>query len=279
MGQIFSYIDRFARVYHSSDLFPPGFVFSARDRPYMRMYSILSGSCTFYVDGTAYRAGAGDILLFDSGEVCHQVVEQPVDFHRIVVNFYPEIVSSFDPEQKLFRPFLLSEHRGRHLLHTGSFPDYPWRAAVMQIVEPQESPRLNIYTSFFRLCIAISAAFYDDASSAPATKFDPLVQETLQYLNDHLTEPMTTDILTRAMKISSSSLYSRFTASVGISIHQYVTIKRMSLARTMLADGIPAQEVCARCGYTEYSTFFRAFQRQFGFSPGETERHKEDRFY
>ncbi len=104
MGQIFSYIDRFVRVYHSNSLHRVGTVFPVRDRPYMRMYSILSGSSTFYVDGTAYRAGAGDILLFDSGEVCRQTVDPSESFHRIVVNFYPEMVNSFDPAQELLRP-------------------------------------------------------------------------------------------------------------------------------------------------------------------------------
>ena len=279
MEEEFVYIDQYIRAYHNRRFTGAHNVFAAYDRPFYRLYHVLSGGSTFYVDGNSYHAGPGDILLFDSGEVCRQVLDPFVEYERVVVNFYPEMVDSFDPTREMFRPFLLSAHRGRHLLHTDDFPDFPWREVSLQMTKPEKKPRLNVYSSFFRLCSAVSSVFDGLSADAPVSDRDRLVQDTVQYLNDHLTEPLNIETLVRTLKVSSSTLYSRFTASVGVPIRQYVTTRRMSMARELLGNGLSAQEVCARCGYTEYSTFFRAFRKQFGFSPSEIDRHKEDRFY
>ena len=44
-------------------------------------------------------------------------------------------------------------------------------------------------------------------------------------------------------------------------------MKRIVLAKNMIMNGTPATEVYERCGFNDYSTFYRAFKRYVGVSP------------
>ena len=55
--------------------------------------------------------------------------------------------------------------------------------------------------------------------------------------------------------------------SYGISVMQYVQNKKMAMAKHYIMKGDSPGEVCRKCGYTEYSTFYRAYVREFGCSP------------
>ena len=46
-----------------------------------------------------------------------------------------------------------------------------------------------------------------------------------------------------------------------------LTEKRLLLAQQLLEQGVPSGEAALRCGYQEYSTFSRAYKKQFGRAP------------
>ena len=47
----------------------------------------------------------------------------------------------------------------------------------------------------------------------------------------------------------------------------YVTLQRLSYAQKLLQSGIPAAEAAAAIGYSDYSTFYRAYLRHMGHPP------------
>ena len=59
----------------------------------------------------------------------------------------------------------------------------------------------------------------------------------------------------------------RFREETGYTIPHYVTEKRLLLAQQLLEQGITPGEAALRCGYQEYSTFARAYKKQFGQTP------------
>ena len=89
----------------------------------------------------------------------------------------------------------------------------------------------------------------------------------LQYLNAHLTEGLSIDELAERFYISKYHMMRRFRDETGYTIHGYLTEKRLLLAQQLLEQGVPSGEAALRCGYQEYSTFSRAYKKQFGRAP------------
>ena len=97
--------------------------------------------------------------------------------------------------------------------------------------------------------------------------YDPKVQLVLEYINSHLEEDLTVDLLADTVFVSKYHLMRKFKAETGYSVHQYITSKRLLLAKELL-NTTPASitDICFQCGFRDYSTFSREFKKQFKIS-------------
>lgn len=61
-----------------------------------------------------------------------------------------------------------------------------------------------------------------------------------------------------------------FKQETGYTLGQYITQKRLLLARELILSGVPSTQVCFDCGFRDYSTFSRSYKKLFQESPRET---------
>ena len=73
--------------------------------------------------------------------------------------------------------------------------------------------------------------------------------------------------MSKDLFISKYYLCHLFKLETGISIYQYLTIKRIYYANQLLNTGIPATEACFKAGFNDYSTFYRAYKKVLKKSP------------
>ena len=50
---------------------------------------------------------------------------------------------------------------------------------------------------------------------------------------------------------------------------EYITKKRLVLAKELILEGISLYEAADRVGFSDYSNFYRSFKKTMGFSPKE----------
>ena len=58
--------------------------------------------------------------------------------------------------------------------------------------------------------------------------------------------------------------------------YKFLTERRMAAAVELIQQGVPLEEVGKRLGYTDHSSFYRAFRKQFGMSPRDYKSGKEE---
>jgi AraC-like DNA-binding protein len=71
-----------------------------------------------------------------------------------------------------------------------------------------------------------------------------------------------------AIHAHPAHLVRMFSREFGISPHQYLTGRRVDLARTLLLDGVPPSTAAATVGFFDQSHLNRSFRRLLGTSPG-----------
>ena len=98
---------------------------------------------------------------------------------------------------------------------------------------------------------------------------DPKVEEILKYIAAHLEENLTVDSLAKRFYLSRYYLMHRFKAVSGYTVHQYISQKRLLRAGELIRSGVPVMKAAEQAGFSEYSTFLRAFQNTFHMSPRE----------
>ena len=114
-----------------------------------------------------------------------------------------------------------------------------------------------------------------DAAVKPLRE-EPLGARVIRYLNRNLTTPISLDELAGHFFVSKFHLARAFKERNGISVMEYLTRKRILLAKALIMDGESASNAAYRVGFGDYSTFFRAYKKITGCSPTEQTRQRKE---
>ena len=81
----------------------------------------------------------------------------------------------------------------------------------------------------------------------------------------------------RQFLVSESTIDQLFRKRMKASFYHFVTQRRLIAAKTELLEGATAEQAAARTGFGDYSTFYRAFRREYGISPAEYRRRNTEK--
>lgn len=99
-----------------------------------------------------------------------------------------------------------------------------------------------------------------------------IAQNLRDLLDECLTEGTTLQQAARLLHAHPAHLVRAFSTAFGIAPHQYVTSRRIDLARRLLLDGRPPGEVATEVGLYDQSHLTRHFKRVVGIAPGRYAR-------
>ncbi|MGI6264488.1 MAG: AraC family transcriptional regulator [Acutalibacteraceae bacterium] len=229
---------------------------------------VIRGSGRYYAEGGEYPAQPGSIFIARAGERHRIRLDPGVTYERMVFIFKIEQIQALDPSGVLLKPFY-DRPAGERNHYTdavlGPMPqviqNQPKAAA------PQEVRIFAVGQTLALLC-AIYAAFVAAGGEDQTQKRKrKVIQPALEYIHAHLFEPLTMEAITRHAFISSSQLSKVFREQMGTSVYGYILIKRLAAARFQIHAGVPARQAAEECGFPTYSSFYKAYLKQYGESP------------
>ena len=94
-----------------------------------------------------------------------------------------------------------------------------------------------------------------------------LVDQVIRYVEAHLSQKITLTEISRQFYVSESTITQNFRRKMGISFYKYVTQRKLIASKTLIESGIPLETVSEKVGFSDYSSFFRAFKQEYGISP------------
>ena len=92
-------------------------------------------------------------------------------------------------------------------------------------------------------------------------------QTVTDYIAAHLEGDLSLDALSRELYLSKFHIAHLVQDNTGLSLHRYVTKKRLSACCEAIRGGESIGACCARLGFANYSSFYRAFLKEYGVSP------------
>jgi len=96
-----------------------------------------------------------------------------------------------------------------------------------------------------------------------------LLSQIERYVDENLENHITLQTIASHFQVSVSTVTQLYQYRVGTTFHQFLTGRRMAVAEELIRQGVPLEEVGKRIGYTDHSSFYRAFKQAFGVSPRE----------
>ncbi len=105
----------------------------------------------------------------------------------------------------------------------------------------------------------------------------PLTQKALHYIDSNLAGELRLEMIAQALGISVSSLCHRFRKEMSISVYRYISEKRLSAVRQCVQQGMNLGVAAERCGFKDYSGFFRLYKSYYGEVPSAGVRSTAER--
>lgn len=88
-----------------------------------------------------------------------------------------------------------------------------------------------------------------------------------RYINEYLEKDVSLDVIAKRFFVSKYYLCRAFKKHTGVSIHSYITQKRVVYAKQLIESGETASSAAYKVGFGDYSAFYRAYVKVIGRSP------------
>lgn len=238
---------------------------------FYKLLFFLSGSGGYVVEGKRYSLAPGDIILLDKHCIHRPEFTPEVSCERMILYISPEFLERESSAMCDLTDCFAGEDD--HVLRPNEKVRQTLISILSSIEEELSSNRYGkeiISTGLLlRLLVEIvrSIRHKEVQKPAPMMPSSKRMMDIVRYLDKHLTEELNIDLLAEKFYISRYHLMRRFREETGTTIHAYISDRRLMLARDLIGQGIPATDVCFRCGFGSYSSFSRAYGKFFGTTP------------
>ena len=241
---------------------------------FYEVYLFLNGNVDYSIESRNYHLLPGDLLLINPMEL-HQprVAPEKQPYERIVLWINKAFLQQLSsPQTSLTQCFDHSVPTHTNLLRLRPQQRVLITNLMVDMVRESYSSDYGGDLSSVSLLIQLLVEINRIALAEPQRheledKSSDLMARALEYINEHYNEELSLNSLASRFYISKYHMMRRFRAETGYTVHAYLTGKRLALAREQIAAGTPILQAASACGFGDYSTFCRAYRRQFGQPP------------
>ena len=131
----------------------------------------------------------------------------------------------------------------------------------------------DAYSALYRdtMTLALAAHLfraYGRVEDRLADRADPRIRRVLDYIEEHLAEPITLDELAAVATMSRYHFAKTFKDHTSLPPHRYVAERRIERAKRLLeGSNLPAAEIAYQVGYSSQSNFTATFRKLTGVTP------------
>ena len=233
--------------------------------------------CT--VEGTEYRLAPGDVIFILPNEqhvsalrpkapvaANGTYVRQLLRFDReYLTEKFPDILDAFDKKTAGKRNYIPASLASKYAI------DIIFTQLHEYALSDKDESDLMLRLCSLVLVTKISEIMkYEYSSDELHLKKN--IKKITDYINDNATAAINLDAIANYLYLDKSYVCRLFKRETGLTINTYINMIRIAMAKQMIIEGTLPRDAYTRCGYNDYSTFYRAFRRHAGMTPEEFKR-------
>ena len=233
----------------------------------------IQGKVNYMIEGRSYDLKPYDIVLVKQGDIHKLTVDNSCPYERIIVYISPNFMNAYQTENyDLSYCFQKADQEHSNVLRIPS----PEKSSLFRSISNLEhsftdggyASELYRQVMFLEFMIHLNCAVRKNRLEYIDTdNCNEKVLAILDYVSEHLCENLSIDLIARHFYISKYYMMRLFKQETGYTLGQYISQKRLLLAKELLSSGVPGTQVCYDCGFKDYSTFSRAYKQLFGVTP------------
>jgi len=234
----------------------------------------ISGEVTYIIEGKSYKLKPWDILLVGKNDIHLPIISEASTYERMILWLNPIFLEDHNRNNcNLLNCFQLATERKLNLIRTNKMDINSLKVNLVDlegaIQDKAFGNEILKNALFIQLMVKINRLFLgmDINKNIDDIKYDPRIEDILSFINSNLDIDLSIDILSNKFYLNKYYLMHLFKKETGYTLYAYIQKKRVIKAADLIKKGMQAGEVCSLCGFGDYSTFVRAFKKNFQLSP------------
>ena len=236
---------------------------------YELLYCCNDCGAEYLVGADRYRLQKGDIVFVPPG-ISHRPLlpeKMPEPYQRYVLWISQEFVDRFSQmlsagEKMMAYGTLLRTGNNKWELLGGYFRRGVWEAE-------HQAPgwQAALVGNTITLLTLMSRSIQERTANLLKAEKPDLLNEVMNYIELHLNEKITLEETARNFYVSVSTITQLFRQKMGTSFYRCVTQRRLIAAKVRIGTGEALEDVSRAVGFADYSSFYRAFKKEYGITP------------
>ena len=249
---------------------------------YIELFFYVSGDVDFILDDTYLHLHPGDVIVAPPNVLHRPIIKSDARYERFYIGLpggafahmdgVPSPLAFADAGEFVIRPD--SAAWERILRYLCAMEDMIAEREETQETAPDNAVRL--YAELLRLLhtlgkvargAALSREEQQDEAPLPS-----LISRALPYIDRHISELGGVEDLASRLNVTPSYLSDLFSRSMKVPLKQYMTTKKIALAKLRLSAGDSVTDTAFACGFCTVSHFIVVFKRVTGTTPSSYQR-------
>ena len=265
-------IDTDYRIFYYADLKNDHLYFHTHY--FYEMYLLVSGKVVYKTAGNEFHLRPGDILFINIGQQHRPFLIDPnVPYERIVLHVNPALLKDLSNGQvDLAECFTRDNYVVYHFTKDVQDRIRVLLGKLFTLQNKQQfGYQLLSKAHLIELFVEINQYNNDESVYTLSNKMknNQMVAVIKQYIMEHLDEDITIDELADYASISRSHFMHTFKNITGMTAYQYIQKIRLQTAKSYILNGHSFTDASQDCGFNDYSSFYRAFFKEYEQSPSE----------
>lgn len=243
---------------------------------------VKSNNIRMYINDKSYILNRNDLLIFNPQDFHRYILEQGQVYHRISCEFSHEYIRDFSTHNSDLLACFTKRSPDfcpiRHLDDTDTdILTKLMETAIQTHKTSKYGDDVIAKCAIGRMLIFINQIYKNTPNINQGemlveyNKMKPIVN----YINTHLNEDLALDNLIKKFYISKFHLCRVFKQTLGCTVNEYITYRRVLSAATLLRDGCTVMQACEQVTPDGMSHFISVFKKILGTTPKQyAKRHQ-----
>ncbi len=270
-------LSRDFEIYYYNDTYQNSHYYNVDNHThnYYEFYFFLEGNVSMNIEGHMHPLKPGDVVVIPPA-VHHYAIlhDSKVPYRRFVfwisVEYCNKLLQLSPDYVYLMQHTKVTKH---YVFHYDVIAFNALQSKVFHLIEELHSNRFGreakITLCANDLILHLNRSIYEMEHPKSQHEVQNLYQNLLLFIEDHLDEDLTLDYLAEHFFVSKYHISHVFKEHMGLSVHQFITKKRLAMCKDAILSLDSITEAYQMYGLKDYSSFFRAFKKEFGMSPKE----------
>lgn len=258
------------------DIFPSPDQYPSHSHNSYEILLPLSTPCRFETQKKRFTSSPLSVIIFPPGITHRLMAEYSKQLHYLYLQFTPEAIPD-DPKIKNAISELFDASKDGNML-TLPAQSFDLAVAAVRLLCGAEGEDIHEY--FFSLLYVCIREILKAGKALPCGPVADNIPDTgpsltdriIEYVGENYATVRDLSFVTEVFHYSTVHANALFRKRLGVSLWHYVLHVRMDRASDLLISGHSAEDVMARCGFGDYSTFYRIFKKCYGVTPSECKK-------